>query len=97
MDRSDYLLSTSKTVEADGVDGNYDDEGELKWMGVKNRVDPHTIKEDEYARDVGWVSAHLLYRTLVHTFSNRGCLPSLFPLLCDELFITVDVYILFNS
>ena len=52
MDKSDYLLSTSKTVESDGVDGNCDNDGKIKWMGVKNRVDLKS--KDEYARSVGW-------------------------------------------
>ena len=48
MNATEYLLSTRKSVD-DGTVDVY----EQKWIGVRNKVDPHCIAEDQWARDVG--------------------------------------------
>lgn len=50
MKKSEYILSTQKTVVGDG--DNIDD-GEPKWTGVRNKVDKRSIAEDMWAHDVG--------------------------------------------
>lgn len=48
MNATEYLLSTRKSVDDGTVDVD-----EQKWIGVRNKVDPHCIAEDQWARDVG--------------------------------------------
>ncbi|KAL9189318.1 hypothetical protein ACHAXT_011808 [Thalassiosira profunda] len=55
MKKSEYLLSTQKTVESYEVgDDDCSDNDEPKWMGVRNKLDTEAIKEDMWSHDVGW-------------------------------------------
>ena len=55
MRKSEYLLSTQKTVESYEVgDDDCSDNDEPKWMGVRNKLDTQAIKEDLWSHDVGW-------------------------------------------
>ena len=55
MNKFDYLLSTRKTVDGDDEDDSDsdsdDDDDQPKWIGVKNKLDTHSI--DDYFKEVG--------------------------------------------